>query len=114
VQARGDKGVGHHLVSSTPSHGTSNCITSINSWPSPILPQLSDQQDKQLKPSTRSKASRDNEKSQEKQKVQQINPKTHINKTASVPSDEEEGLVVSQRIRSSTSQKKLLADPGKK
>jgi hypothetical protein len=77
---------------------------------------LSEQQDKQQKPKDMRKGSRrntrNNKKSHGRPKELKINLK-NMNMTATFSSNEE-GLVVSQRMRSSTSPKNGHAGPAKK
>ena len=114
IQVLGDKTV-DHLGSITQPHDTNNILISGNSLPSTALAKLSEQQHKLDEPKdTRDSRinKRNNEVSCGRPKELKINL-TKMKMTVSVSPDEDE-LVVSQRMRSSTSQENGHAGPAKK
>jgi hypothetical protein len=119
VQVDDDQTAGHRLVCSTPIHGANNSKTSVNTWPSPIVSQLPEQQNKPHKRNTKPrskdlrKSKKGNETSQGRQRALQKSSTTGIHK-ATLLADKEEGLVIRQSVGSSTCQKNSHADPGKK
>jgi hypothetical protein len=114
-----DDQTGHHLVSSTPLHGTNSTKTNFTVWPSPILSQLPEQQKEPRKCNTKPKNKdlrkneRDNIASKGRERVLQTNSTTVIHNAASSASDEDI-LVMRQNVGSSMFQKYTRPDPGDK
>jgi hypothetical protein len=114
MQVHGDETVGH-LGSNTSPHDTNNIFISVTSLPCPAVSKLSEQDEQQTPKDMRNDSRRNkgnNKESHGGPKELKINLK-NMNMTASFSSNED-GLVVSQRLRSSTSQKNGYVGPAKK